>query len=191
MRNRPNVVFVLTDVFFAQAMTFIEQHRDEPFFCYISTNAPHSPFNVARHYRALYDGKTDSQAYARFLGMITNIDDNVGRLRAKLAALELEDDTILAGIDGADVEIQCDDIEPGAEGMYVGGNALAFDTACLAIEGTPQQTVRIEPKDSGARFVVRLEPGPVHVRAVFSDRHGAYMSAYYVYVRRGGAVGQS
>ncbi len=84
-----------TDVFFREALAFIEANRDTPFFCYISTNAPHGPFNVEPHYRDLYTGHTSNEGYARFLGMITNIDENFGRLRDKLRALDLEDNTIL------------------------------------------------------------------------------------------------
>ncbi len=78
-----------TDVFFDQALSFIEAHRDGPFFCYISTNAPHGPFNVEPKYRDLYMDKTASEQYARFLGMITNIDENFGRLRNTLRELGL------------------------------------------------------------------------------------------------------
>lgn len=84
-----------TDVFFGEAMKFFEAHRAEPFFCVISTNAPHSPYNVEPHYQRLYDGQAQTENYARFLGMISNIDDNFGALRSRLAELDLEDDTLL------------------------------------------------------------------------------------------------
>ncbi|TFG68112.1 MAG: N-acetylgalactosamine-4-sulfatase [Anaerolineales bacterium] len=84
-----------TDVFFREALAFIEENSENSFFCYISTNAPHAPWNVEPAYRDLYTGNTESENYARFLGMITNIDDNFGRLREKLRELELEDNTIL------------------------------------------------------------------------------------------------
>ncbi len=84
-----------TDVFFREAFDFIEQNRNTPFFAYISTNAPHGPWNVNPKYRDLYTGDTEHENYARFLGMITNIDENFGKLRAKLRALDIEDNTIL------------------------------------------------------------------------------------------------
>lgn len=84
-----------TDVFFAEATRFIEADRTKPFFCVISTNAPHSPYNVEPHYQQLYAGQAQTENYARFLGMISNIDDNFGALRARLATLDLEDDTLL------------------------------------------------------------------------------------------------
>jgi len=53
-----------TDVFFTEALAFIESDRSKPFFCFLSTNAPHSPFNVPPDYQALYDGKTATESYA-------------------------------------------------------------------------------------------------------------------------------
>lgn len=83
-----------TDVWFAGAMRFIEAHRDGPFFCYLPTNAPHGPYHVPEGYARPY---RDDPAVpnADFYGMITNIDDNVGRLREHLRRLGLGDNTIL------------------------------------------------------------------------------------------------
>jgi arylsulfatase A-like enzyme len=83
-----------TDVWFDNALKFIEDNKDRPFLCCITPNAPHSPFNVPKKYSDMYQGMMpDSRA--RFYGMITNIDDNFGRLREKLGSLGIEDDTIL------------------------------------------------------------------------------------------------
>jgi len=83
-----------TDVWFEEAMRFIEDNRDTPFFCYLVTNAPHSPYLVAERYRALYEGNEHIPEPA-FYGMITNIDENFGRLDAKLEELGLRENTIL------------------------------------------------------------------------------------------------
>jgi len=82
-----------TDVWFDGALRFIEANRDRPFFAYIATNAPHSPFHVAEKYRRLYAGQDVPNA--NFYGMITNIDENMGRLRSRLRTLGLEENTIL------------------------------------------------------------------------------------------------
>ena len=84
-----------TDVFFSEAKAFIEANRSASFFCFLSTNAPHSPFNVRPEYQARYVGKTATESYARFLGMISNIDENFGSLRAFLRSTNLEQNTIL------------------------------------------------------------------------------------------------
>ena len=84
-----------TDIFFNSAMEFIQANKDRPFFVYLCTNAPHSPFNVAEKYSKPYQDKGLPQELARFYGMITNIDENMGRLLQHLKQLRLEENTIL------------------------------------------------------------------------------------------------
>ena len=83
-----------TDVFFAGATRFIEANKDRPFFVYIPTNAAHGPYNVAEKYSKPYADMGVGGGQAKFYGMITNIDENVGRLRKRLAELALEENTI-------------------------------------------------------------------------------------------------
>ena len=83
-----------TDIWFEEALEFIEKNKDNPFFAYIPTNAPHSPYNVAEKYYNLYKGKT-REYRTRFYGMITNIDENIGKLRNKIKKLKIEENTIL------------------------------------------------------------------------------------------------
>lgn len=84
-----------TDVFFDAALEFIGRHREEPFFVYLPTNAPHGPYQVADSYKQPYldAGLNDTQA--SFYGMITNIDDNMARLMGKLDEWNLAENTIL------------------------------------------------------------------------------------------------
>ena len=83
-----------TDVWFDEAMEFIEDNREQPFFCYVATNAPHSPYLVAERYTRLYADNPDIPEPA-FYGMVTNIDENFGRLRVHLQRLGIEDNTLL------------------------------------------------------------------------------------------------
>lgn len=84
-----------TDVFFAQASRFIRRCADQqqPFLAYISLNAPHGPLHAPQKYMDMYADQPDR--LAAFFGMITNIDDNVGQLRALLAELGIARDTLL------------------------------------------------------------------------------------------------
>ncbi|PQV48988.1 arylsulfatase A-like enzyme [Jejuia pallidilutea] len=87
-----------TDVFFSEAIDFIEKNKDKPFFCYISTNAPHGPYNLPKEYYNMYQGKKYEDLnprLRRFYGMITNIDDNFKKLDNKLHELGIADNTIL------------------------------------------------------------------------------------------------
>ncbi len=85
-----------TDVFFGQALKWIEAQNSarKPFFAYITPNAPHAPLVGPEEYEKLYAGKVPTNT-AKFFGMIANIDDNVGKLLAKLKDLEIERETLV------------------------------------------------------------------------------------------------
>lgn len=84
-----------TDVYFNEAMRFIDEAGDQPFFAYIPTNAPHSPYLVPDEYREPYAAAGLEDKDARIYGMITNIDDNFGRLLDHLDAKGLAENTIV------------------------------------------------------------------------------------------------
>ena len=83
-----------TDVFFSRASDFISScaKQKQPFFAYISTNAPHGPLHCPQEYLDLYPDQSDN--IAAFYGMITNIDDNVGKTRELIEALGIAENTI-------------------------------------------------------------------------------------------------
>lgn len=84
-----------TDVFFGRALAWMEERKDRgPFFAMITPNAPHDPLDAPPGYEQRYADKVPP-AVAKFYGMIENIDDNVGRLLAKLAAWGIEKDVLL------------------------------------------------------------------------------------------------
>ncbi len=84
-----------TDVFFAQAMKWMQTVKGRKrFFCYLPTNVPHMPLQVPPGYETLYADKTSTNA-AKFFGMLANLDDNIGRLLARLQDWGLERDTLV------------------------------------------------------------------------------------------------
>lgn len=84
-----------TDIFFRHAIGYIREHREEPFFVYLPTNAPHAPLQVPDPYAEPYRKAGLPDNLARFYGMITNIDDNVGQLLRTLDELDLAKNTIV------------------------------------------------------------------------------------------------
>lgn len=84
-----------TDVWFEEAAKFVEAHKDEPFFLYLSTNAPHGPYIVDDRYSDPFLKMGLSRELAKFYGMIVNIDDNLGDFREQLEAMGVADNTIL------------------------------------------------------------------------------------------------
>jgi arylsulfatase A-like enzyme len=75
-----------TDIFYEQATNWIDAQRktNKPFFAYVPTNAPHGPYIARPEDKALYEGKGLTPDTESFFGMIHNIDQNIGKLLAKL-----------------------------------------------------------------------------------------------------------
>ncbi len=85
-----------TDVWFDEAIKFIENKQENPFLCYLSLNAPHGPFNLPESYYNLYkDEDKITEVQKRFYGMITNIDDNFAKLLQRLDDLGISENTIV------------------------------------------------------------------------------------------------
>jgi arylsulfatase len=85
-----------TDIFFGQATKWIGDKKGKaPFFAYITPNAPHAPLDCPEEYQKMYEGKVPDEKVAAFFGMITNIDDNVGKLLAKLKEWGIERDSLV------------------------------------------------------------------------------------------------
>ncbi len=96
----------LPDVLTDYALEFIEENQNEPFFCYVPLNTPHSPFQVPDEYydrhkdnpislRSTHPEREDLNVTRAVLAMCENIDWNVGRVVNKLKELELDEDTIV------------------------------------------------------------------------------------------------
>lgn len=88
-----------TDIWFEQAWRFIERaerETDEPWFCYIATNAPHGPYIPP-------EGDRDEelkrsglpQSMANFYTMVENIDANMGQMLTKLSKAGIAKDTLV------------------------------------------------------------------------------------------------
>ena len=84
-----------TDVFTDAAIRFIESNKDRPFFVYLPTNAPHTPIQVAKEYSRPYKEMGLNDTTAGVYGMVTNIDENFGRLVEKLDSLGIRDNTLV------------------------------------------------------------------------------------------------
>ena len=108
MKTKGYVSDVITDA----AIKFIEDNRAKSFFVYLPFNAPHDPLQVPDKYYQKYKAMNlqaadfparghpiakafDADKTAKVYGMEENIDDNVGRLLAKLDELKLALDTVV------------------------------------------------------------------------------------------------
>jgi arylsulfatase A-like enzyme len=95
-----------TDIFTNSALEFIEKNRRQPFFCYLAFNAPHTPLLIRESYVAPFRAMGLDEKTARVYGMISNVDENVGKLLQQIRKFELADDTIVVFLtdNGPDLE---------------------------------------------------------------------------------------
>ena len=79
------------------AVDFIDRHREEPWFCYVAYNTPHSPWQVPEaNWDAVRDRTAIPDAKARCAyAMVENIDTNLGRLLDAVEAHGLSRNTIV------------------------------------------------------------------------------------------------
>jgi arylsulfatase A-like enzyme len=85
----------ITDIAFSAALEFIETNRDQPYFVYLPTNVVHKPLQVAPRYSEPFRANGLDNYTATLYGEMINLDENVGRLHAKLAELGQTEHTII------------------------------------------------------------------------------------------------
>lgn len=102
-----------TDIFAGEAIRFIEKNRENPFFCYLAFNAPHTPLQVPDEYYQRFknidpasgfgnDGRPfprmsekDKEDARKVYAMVACIDENLGRLFQKLDELKISENTVV------------------------------------------------------------------------------------------------
>jgi arylsulfatase len=109
-----------TDVFFSAALGWIKAKSEakEPFFAYISTNAPHGPFMAPEKNAKRFTDLGFGKEQAGFYGMVENIDENIGRLSSKLEQWKLDENTLIIfmsdnGMTGGGSGVLGKDLAPG------------------------------------------------------------------------------
>jgi arylsulfatase len=95
------------DLFEAEALKFIKDHQQEPFFLYLPFIIPHVAIQVPEDSLAEYKGKFDDKPYtgkaylphdhprAGLAAMITRMDRSIGRVLDLLKELKLDENTIV------------------------------------------------------------------------------------------------
>jgi len=86
-----------TDIFFKAALGWIKKVKNEsdPFFAYITTNAPHGPFIAPPSNTKKFKDMGFKGTQAGFYGMIENIDENIGLLLEKISEWDLDKETLI------------------------------------------------------------------------------------------------
>lgn len=85
-----------TDIFFSRAIEWMDEKIDagKPYFAMITPNAAHAPLSCPPEYERRYKDKVPPNV-ATFYGMISNLDDNFGRLLSKIDEWGYERDTLI------------------------------------------------------------------------------------------------
>ncbi|CAG7616006.1 Arylsulfatase [Paenibacillus solanacearum] len=78
----------LTEKYTDEAIRFIEEHKDKPFFCYLAHTMPHIPLHVPDAFRGQSAGGTYGDT-------IECIDYHIGRIMQTLQEHGLENDTLV------------------------------------------------------------------------------------------------
>ncbi len=84
----------LTDAFGREAVSFIERHKDKPFFLYLSFNAVHSPLQASKKYLDRFSGIAEEKRRTH-AAMLSAMDDQIGNVLNALAKHGLEEDTLV------------------------------------------------------------------------------------------------
>jgi arylsulfatase A-like enzyme len=84
----------LTDAFAREAVAFIDKHREQPFFLFLSFNAVHTPMHATddrlEKFKSIIDERRRTYA-----AMMSAMDDAIGAVLGKLRDTKLEDNTIV------------------------------------------------------------------------------------------------
>lgn len=85
------------NLWFDEAMKWMDSQieAEQPFFSYIALNTPHSPFHSLEKDFDKYKDKVDDPVVAHFFGLISNLDENYGRLDRWLEDRGVKDNTIV------------------------------------------------------------------------------------------------
>ncbi len=93
-----------------RALAFLRKNKDKPFFCYIPVTIPHAAMQVPEEYvapwrekfasyediRAKYSSAAEVRnPVAAFPGMITRLDETVGKILDTLKELDIDENTIV------------------------------------------------------------------------------------------------
>ncbi len=89
--NRVEFEGYLTDVLGDRAVAFVEENKEQPFFMYLAFNAVHSPMQAKEEHLKKYQGHPRQKLAA----MTWSLDENVGKLVAKLKSLNQLDNTLI------------------------------------------------------------------------------------------------
>ena len=87
----------LTDAFTREAVSFIDRHKETPFFLQLTYNAVHTPMHSKPEYQQKFPSITD-ETRRNYAGMLYSLDEGVGKVVEALSKAGLTERTLLVFI---------------------------------------------------------------------------------------------
>ena len=123
----------ITDEFSNEAIEFVNRHKNNPFFLFLSYNAPHAPMQAKPEDLALFPNLVDEDKRKRktYAAMVHAVDRGVGKVLDKLQELNIEENTIiffLSDNGGPESKNASDNgiLRGGKSDVYEGGYRVPF-----------------------------------------------------------------
>jgi arylsulfatase A-like enzyme len=149
-----------SDIFTEEAIRFVQQNKSNPFFLYVSYNAVHTPLQLPRKYEDMYRGlkfdppfdrapgtpwavmsEINKEEARKIYGMVTNLDDNIGRLIKEIKNQHMDDNTIIIFLsDNGNEQLRYNAGFRGLKGsVYEGGNRVPLLISGPGLSGAPKE----------------------------------------------------
>lgn len=84
----------LTDALSREAVNYIGEYKDDPFFIYLAYNAPHGPLQATEKYLQRFPNITNKKRKT-YAAMVSAVDDGVGLVLDQLKKMGIQDNTIV------------------------------------------------------------------------------------------------
>ena len=78
-----------------KALEFIESNKESPFFLYLAYAQPHEPWLCPKEYQQKYIDQGIGPEYAMFMGMMEQLDEQLGRVLDSLEKNHISENTIV------------------------------------------------------------------------------------------------
>lgn len=87
----------LTDRLTNEAINFIDNNKEERFFLHLAYYSVHTPIQSKREYSNYFKNKSSDENHNRpdYAGMIRSLDENIGKVLAKIEELNLSEETLI------------------------------------------------------------------------------------------------